>query len=98
MSPISADERRFEEHIEKELNSLNFCSPIILAKITEPTFEDLTKIFSTDKFFGCSFISEISWMEHLKLLGMFLIIVLGVTKLFSKAKATVKVLKIEPSS
>ena len=26
MSPISPNERRFEEHIERELNSLNFCS------------------------------------------------------------------------
>ena len=26
MSPISADEKRFEEHIEKELNSLNYSS------------------------------------------------------------------------
>ena len=26
MSPISPNEKRFEEHIERELNSLNFCS------------------------------------------------------------------------
>ena len=26
MSPIAPNEKRFEEHIERELNSLNFCS------------------------------------------------------------------------
>ena len=26
MSPISPNEKRFEDHIESELNSLNFCS------------------------------------------------------------------------
>ena len=42
--------------------------------------------------------SEISKFEHLIDLGISLIIVVGVTKLFSKAIAIVKVLKIDPNS
>ena len=80
------------------INFLNFFEPIFLAKIKEPTLEDLTKISSTDKFSGCSFISEILWIEHLTLLGIFSITVSGSTKLFSKARAIVKVLKMEPNS
>ena len=37
-------------------------------------------------------------LEHFIERGIFLIIVFGVTRLFSKANAIVKVLKIEPSS
>ena len=33
------------------MNSLKFFSPTFFAKTTEPTFEDLTKISSTVKFF-----------------------------------------------
>ena len=39
---------------------------------------------STDKFLGKSLISEISCLEHLIERGIFLIIVCGVTILFSK--------------
>ena len=42
------------------MKSLYLSSPIFFARIAEPTLEDLTKISSTDKFFGCSFRSEIS--------------------------------------
>ena len=80
------------------IKSLNFSSPTFLAKTTEPTLEDLTRISSTDKSFGCSFISAISWMEHLIFFGISSIIVFVSTKLCSIAKATVKVLKIEPNS
>ena len=77
--------------------SLKF-STIFFAKTTEPTFDDLIKISSTDKFFGCSLISVISCIEHLIFLGIFFIIVSVSTNLCYKAKAIVKVLKIEPSS
>ena len=63
-----------------------------------PTFDDLINIFSTDKFLGNSFISEISNFEHLIDRGISLIIVCGFTSSVSKARAIVKVLKIEPSS
>ena len=63
-----------------------------------PIFEDLIKISSTDKFFGNSLISEISCLEHFTVRGIFLIIVFGSTRLFSYARAIVKVLKIEPNS
>ena len=53
---------------------------------------------ATDKLLGNSLISEILYLEQLIDLGIFLMIVLGVTKLFSNARATVKVLNIEPSS
>ena len=42
--------------------------------------------------------SEILCFEHLTDFGISFIIVSGVTKLLSKAKAIVKVLKIDPSS
>ena len=61
-------------------------------------FEDLTKISSTDKSFGNSFISEIVCLEHLIDLGIFLRIDCGFTKSLSNAIAIVKVLKIDPSS
>ena len=80
------------------INSWKFSLPTFFAKMTEPTLEDLIKISSTDKFFGCSLISVISWIEHLIFLGIFFIIVFVSTKLCSRANATVKVLKIEPNS
>ncbi len=61
-------------------------------------FDDLIKISSTDKFFGNSLISEISCLEHFIERGIFLITVSGSTILLSNARATVKVLNIEPSS
>ena len=61
-------------------------------------FDDLIKISSTDKLFGNSLISEISCLEHLTVRGIFSMTVSGSTRLLSKARATVKVLKIEPSS
>ena len=42
--------------------------------------------------------SEILYLEHLIDLGMFFTTVFVSTKLFSSAKAIVKVLKIDPSS
>ena len=42
------------------INFLKFFSPIFFARTTEPTLDDLTKISSTDKSFGCSFKSVIS--------------------------------------
>ena len=77
---------------------LNFSSPIFLAISNVPIFDDLINISSTDKFFGNSLISAILCFEHFIDLGIFLIIVSGFTRSFSKAKAMVKVLKIEPNS
>ena len=79
-------------------NFLNFNSPIFFAINKVPIFEDLIKISSTDKFFGKSLISDISYFEHLTDRGIFFSTVCGFTKLLSKANATVKVLKIDPSS
>ena len=73
-------------------------SPILRPKISVPTLEDLINISSTDRFFGNSFMSEILYLEHLIDLGIFEITVSAETKLFSRASAIVKVLKIEPSS
>ena len=42
------------------INCLYFFSPIFLAINTDPTFEDFTRISSTDRFFGYSFISQSS--------------------------------------
>ena len=42
--------------------------------------------------------SEILYLEHLIDLGIFFMIVCDLTRLLSNARATVKVLKIEPSS
>ena len=53
---------------------------------------------ATDKLLGNSFMSEISYFEHLIDFVILFTIVFGLTRLFSKASATVKVLKIEPSS
>ena len=80
------------------INFLNFSLPIFLAINRVPMFEDLIKISSTDKSFGNSLISEILWLEQFIDLGIFGIIVCGLTILLSKANATVKVLNIEPSS
>ena len=60
--------------------------------------DDLIRISSTDKSFGNFLLSEISCLEHLILRGIFFIMVFDFTRLFSKAKAIVKVLNIEPSS
>ena len=79
---------------ETSRNFLYFSSPIFLANNKVPTFEDLIKISSTLKFFGNSLISEMLYFEHLIDLGIFSIIVSGFTKSFSKAIATVKVLKL----
>ena len=77
---------------------LKSCSPIFRASIKVPILDDLINISSTDKFLGNCLMSEISWTEHFIFLGIFWIIVLGETKFLSKAKATVKVLKIDPNS
>ena len=69
--------------------------PIIRAINNVPIFDDLTKISSTDKFFGKSLISEMLYLEHLIDFGIFLINVSGLTMSLSKAKAIVKVLKME---
>ena len=78
------------------MKSIKSCCPTFLANIKVPILEDLIKISSTDKSLGNFFISEISWIEHFIFLGMFSIIVSDFTMFFSRAKAIVKVLKIDP--
>ena len=79
-------------------NCLYFSSPIFLAISKVPIFDDLINISSTDKLLGNFFMSEISYFEHLIDFVILFTIVFGLTRLLSKASATVKVLKIEPSS
>ena len=77
---------------------LNLVSPIFLAIIKEPIFEDLIRISSTDKLSGKSCISPIVCIEHLTLSGILSIIVCGDKMFSSRASAIVNVLKTDPSS